>query len=446
MPESRLAVTLGLLVACHAPPPPAAEVEPAEVVPAEPEPAKVDAPSEPGPDPEELPAPPISDADALAALAGRAEASENDVASAWSHYKAQRWAAAQASFAKATLDEPHAWKHPFNLACASARGGDERMARIGLTEALARDRASVERKASRDADLASVRGSGWFASLFATVDPAAASEVEPAGAEGERARTPPKQPKTTNARLRKPQLAAIAEQLATRHGLPVRFRSSLALTDTIAFVVYDYKRYDACLLQASKQECRKQLAGRTYEPRISDYECRSTWIARVALGGTIELAEPVRLEAPCKVDSVRRFVAGDFDGDGSEEVLLMAVGVRSTDLSVEADTFAGSVFMVLRSDGSVQLDLHYAWSLSTSTGPHDDTGHDVGHRQWLRDVDGDGRLDLEIESIPFPGEDEFDVDYDLWPALDEPPDRPVTYEVRLYDASTDSWPVAVTTE
>jgi hypothetical protein len=101
-------------------------------------------------------------------MAAKAEGRDTEALhkAAWAHYQAGRHAEAAPLFARAADVDREAWKHPYNLACAAARSGKSEWARIALTEALARDRAAVEKRAATDEDLASVRGEPWFSALL----------------------------------------------------------------------------------------------------------------------------------------------------------------------------------------------------------------------------------------------------------------------------------------
>lgn len=80
------------------------------------------------------------------------------------HLQAERFVEASAMFERAAAVQPEAWKHPFNMACARARGtsGD---ARAPLTHAVELGGDAVREKAKTDADLESLRGEAWFVEL-----------------------------------------------------------------------------------------------------------------------------------------------------------------------------------------------------------------------------------------------------------------------------------------
>src|SRR5690606_38335247 len=79
------------------------EAEPSEAEPSESEPSVAPAPAK----------------RTIESLAASVERAEDPSASGWTHLKAKDYAAAIPYFAQASLAEPTAWKHPYNLACAA---------------------------------------------------------------------------------------------------------------------------------------------------------------------------------------------------------------------------------------------------------------------------------------------------------------------------------------
>ena len=84
-------------------------------------------------------------------------------ATGFNHLRAEKFEGAERWFSRAAAIGDH-WKHPYNLACARARGklgGVE----TALRNAVSRGGDPVKAKAKRDKDLASVRGQEWFTTL-----------------------------------------------------------------------------------------------------------------------------------------------------------------------------------------------------------------------------------------------------------------------------------------
>ena len=78
--------------------------------------------------------------------------------------KGENYEQAASFFAKAQAIS-EAWKYPYNLACARARGGLGGVEEA-LREAIERGGGEVEAKARRDADLDAVREQAWFEELI----------------------------------------------------------------------------------------------------------------------------------------------------------------------------------------------------------------------------------------------------------------------------------------
>lgn len=83
-------------------------------------------------------------------------------ATAWAHYQAGEYLEAVPYFARVSAIQPSEWTHPFNLACAAALAGDEQLAKLGLTEAVARDREATASRARSHVDLVTMRDKPWF--------------------------------------------------------------------------------------------------------------------------------------------------------------------------------------------------------------------------------------------------------------------------------------------
>jgi tRNA A-37 threonylcarbamoyl transferase component Bud32 len=71
-----------------------------------------------------------------------------------------------AHFARAAANDLVQWKHPYNMACASARAGDmEEEARLSLEAAILRNPEETRTKARREADFEPLRNAAWFQAL-----------------------------------------------------------------------------------------------------------------------------------------------------------------------------------------------------------------------------------------------------------------------------------------
>ncbi len=480
------------------------EGEPKTAAAASPE-AKVDAPEigtppsppvEPGPPPEVAKA--TTDGDRLRALAEDAAASGDASKVAWTHLEAKRYAQAQAFFARATVDDRGPWKHPFNLACASALAKDDEMARIALTEALHRDAPSVIAKARRDADLASVRTSKWFEPLLADAveamtdspgaslpsplaavvavgttgetptepSPAAGEDAPPAGEDtppaGEDtppiAEAPPtpavapteedhvveeppkrKEPQGKNVPLAKAQLTTLRDALTAKHGVKAVVKSSLLVTptsaDPIAFAVYEYSQFDECMKTGTKKECRERFRGDPEMAQTNDMRCTKAWLVRAELGASVTLGEPVKVTVPCTIGRVRALFEADVDADGKSEIVVDVIGKRETEGFREgAETYANRTVRILRLDGTSQFDLDVGWVLIEYA-----AGEETSKRYGVVDDDGDGHPDLEVQTVEFLGQDTIEFDGVLWPAFDVPEIQGVSVQVLRYSAATDAW-------
>lgn len=135
---------------------------PLERVPADLGPAASVQAAPPIAEPREAPRQPKTFFEATASFHQNATPTSGASTLAWKHYKAEEFEEAQRHFVLASLFEPTHWKHPFNLACASAMAADEDMTRIALAEAVARDPVRAAAKARKDSDLQEVRELEWF--------------------------------------------------------------------------------------------------------------------------------------------------------------------------------------------------------------------------------------------------------------------------------------------
>lgn len=394
---------------------PTSEASPPAVEPKAPEPEQQPTPSaEPDPTPPSAPT--------LASVAATVERVEDPSATAWAHYKAKDYAAALPYFAQASVAEPSAWKHPYNLACAAALAGDTPLVELGLREAVARDRQASASKARRDADLASVRGEPWFEPIL----------------RGEPIEAPPPAPLAGPA-LSKTQLEPLLAKLEAGHGVRPKVRASIAHTDDggpIGWVLYTISSMDLCRKTGTQKACTAKLRG---EPEDGDYDqtgCGHEYLVRAQLGAEPILAEPIALRVPCKIGKLRRFEADDVDADGKLELVIdvtgrqQALGMHETEIHE-----LGRDLRILRLDGSTQLEFVVEFSISEIA-----PGYALTRKFELVDDNGDGHPDLLIETRDFTGIVDLEFDDALWLAEgDEEVVGPITLEVRHYLPAKDQW-------
>jgi hypothetical protein len=372
---------------------------------------------------------------AVAELVADATPSAEAEASAWAHYKAKEYAQAQRQFALASLHDRTHWKHPFNLACASALAQDEERVRAALLEAVTRD-SEAAAKARKDKDLATYRKAPWFEALLHGFDT--------------RRPPPPEQvaalPPGVAAPLDKTRLSRLRKQLEAHHGVRPQLRGSLAHTpesgDAIAFVVYDYTLEQECKAEKDRED--RQLCLEDLHPESIEHSelenqtrCVKQYLARASFGDALTIDEPIELEVACAPNHVRRLDLLDLDGDGELEVVLDTIALTPTLDAVDRTTVYNLArhLAIVRLDGSVQYQLRvsaHVGLLSEVT------------RVFVRDVDGDGHLDLVEQHLEMGGVflsecEPLQIELDFWPACDpEELGEPTTTTLR-YDPSRDSW-------
>jgi len=381
--------------------------------------------------------------------------SSDAVARAWEHYKAERFVDAQREFALASLHEREVWKHPFNLACASARAEDEAMTRIALAEAHARAPERVAAKARKDADLAAYRDAPWFSAALGDVamrGDVATREVDEALDPSTLTSIPPPPdaqplPSGTATPLSKAELGRVRKALAAELGLAPSLRGSLALDaagQPIAFIVYDFTERQACKAEAAGDREALALCIDDLEPSSSERsemgnrtECVQQFLIRVELGATIVLGKPIELEVACDASEVRRLDAVDLDADGRLEVVLDTIGAKATtDMFGAPALNRAHQLVILGLDGVV----HYQLAIAADA----ELPFLVVTRVFVRDDDGDGHLDLieqkvsefdDMQCAPLLAADDF------WPSC-----NPMGWEQRRsetlvlrYDPATDTW-------
>ncbi len=396
-----------------------------------------------------------SDIGRLAELAIEADSGPELAEKAWGHLQAERYAEAQAGFALLTLEHPEPWKHPFNLACASALAADEDTARVALTEALRRDASAVEKRARQDPDLESIRDAAWFDPLMKSglagtlgelVKPPPAAPGGPAKAD-ESDDEPefvepdePKEPTGSSVPLSAAKLAELREALRAKHGLKTAVKSTHVVTpaegERVAWAVYEFSAFDECLKTSTKKECRESLRGDSEEGEPDDSRCSKAWLVRSTLGPKITLDDPVAIGVPCTIGKVRALFDADLDGDGAPEVVVDVLGKREMTGFRESElSFGGRFVRILRLDGTAQYELDTSWTL-TDLAPSDESSSRYG----LLDANGDGHDDLEVQSISFTGMQGVEVDPVLWPSIDSLGELPsISVQIREYSPARDTW-------
>lgn len=371
----------------------------------------------------------------LESLASSVPAAEDASKTAWSHYKAEEFDEAVAFFAQAALTERGAWKHPFNLACAAARAGQPELSRLGLREAVARDAAAAVAKARKDKDLASVRSESWFEPTLAGEADSPEPDPTPLPAPTGGNEAPPGKKSPIGA----PDRARIANAIQEQHGVAAKVLASFSSPgDTHGWVLYELSLMDLCLREATKKACRDKL--RQEDVGVEDRrKCKEINLVRAKLSDPTELAEPFGLKLPCKASKVRRFDGVDIDRDGKLEVLVDVTDEFTSSGAHDSDIVDHARHVViLRHDGTSQLDMPLAWGMSEFAPPSAEAT-----RIEYPDHNGDGHPDLLLRTVEFVGSEEsVEQVYDdiFVKALDEEGENaPETVAIRLYEPDNDEW-------
>lgn len=390
----------------------------------------------------------------VARVTGGAEPSAESEATAWVHYKAKDYEQAQAAFALASLHDRAAWKHPFNLACVSARLHDEGLVRVGLSEAMRRDPEATAAKAVGDGDLAAYRNAPWWEM---TVGPRPApgeyeAELEiPTAAElaGPKLGEPSILPIGRHTPVAAERMDAVRAKLMDLRGLYPQIRATLEFSDAAgqvhAYAVYDAAVLDECMLTRHKQVCLREWGeDREAGGGWDQSHCVHAYLARLSFpreaGGELE-AEERYLSLGCGPAKVYRLDLVDADGDGAEEVVIdirshgVVLGRRYT-----KDYLRSRVFEVHRLDGTKQFAFDHDLRTFTIT----DT-YELFRRIVAKDVNGDGYVDLVIQAREVQANSMYRVDAELWPVLSDPSYPPGRHvgelktEVRHYKPGEDRW-------
>ncbi len=391
---------------------------------------------------------------AIATLVGAASPPVVDAKAAWADYEAGRFAEAQRGFAAVALAETKPWKHPFNLACAAARGGNAALAQAGLVEAVRRGGKAAVDKARRDADLASVRGEAWFEPVMNGEDPsppttpAATPPTTPSVAPSVTPGPSPSAPvepdelpgfsAAIDTPIDRASLATLKAKLVETHGVPVAIRGSLQLAAGAdgareAWAVYDFSRFAACVKTSNKKACRKELTGD--EEEDNQLECTDAFLVRASLAatGTWEVRATQPLDLGCEIKRVLHLLALDIDHDGADEILLDVNGQHAYMSVRDEMNERARIVQVFRLDGSTQLELRTAFTEAFMSG---DT---IAHRHYFADGNADGHADVVLQSVELRGEAGMGVNDELW-SDDIPEDSPITAQVVPYDPVSDAWP------
>jgi hypothetical protein len=376
---------------------------------------------------------------------------DDPYAAGFARYRAKAFDEAMPLFALAAQRDLVAWKHPFNLACAAARSGDQTIARLALIEAVRRGGASVVAKARRDADLEAVRSSAWFEPVLRgeTGVPA-----RPAAGPPPPTPTPTSKlvdlPRGTTKPIDRAQLDRLVDALAVVHHAKPVVKASLQHTDADGtargWAIYELSRFEACVGAASdpkrgKKACKRKLAGNPDEGEPGELECTDQWLVQwmvsIAPTDAIDTDEREELGVGCTMTKVRRLDALDLDGDGKDEVLVDVVGSHSSEGFRESEELeVGRVVRVLRLDHSTQLEFDVQWD-AVEISPNDATAR----RFELRDDDGDGHADLAVSTRDLTATPDVELDDAMWPTAGEPDDTvgPVHTVVWRYDPAKDAW-------
>lgn len=391
---------------------------------------------------------------AIATLVGAASPPVVDAKAAWADYEAGRFAEAQRGFAAVALADTKAWKHPFNLACAAARGGNAELARVGLVEAVRRGGKAAVDKARRDADLASVRTEAWFEPVMRGEDPAPpaappttagaapsiAAPVAPASSPSAPAE-PDELPGfsgVSDTPIAGASLTTLKAKLVETHGVPVAIRGSLQLAAgpdgaREAYALYDFSRFAECVKTSNKKACRKQLTGD--EEEDNQLECTDAFLVRASLAaaGTWEIRATKPLDLGCEVKRVLNLIALDLDHDGADEILLDVNGQHAYASVRDEINERVRIVQVFRLDGSTQLELRTEFTEAFMSSDGD------AHRHYFADGNADGHADVVLQSVELRGEEAFAVNDELW-SDDIAEDSPISTQLVPYDPVADAWP------
>lgn len=371
--------------------------------------------------------------------------------------KAGAYAKAQPFFALAAQRDRVAWKHPFNLACAAAKNGDDDVARIALVEAIRRGGEKTAVKARTDADLASVRDQPWFepvlrgepwrkptpaAPAIATpTTPVAPAKPEPKPEPVDAGPKKTELPHGETTPIAAAQLEALVAALAPIHHATPVVRASLQHGDT-GWAIYEYSRYEACLgAQAAgepapkkkkKEKCRSR---KEYDGKRGSIECTEQWLVRTSSLAPLTIAARTELPVGCALHDVRRLDVLDIDADGQDEILIDVVGAKTSAGFRDTENVKHSrKVRVLRTDGSEQLAFDVALTQVDLT-----PNEVVAKRFELGDDDGDGHPDMRVWTRRLMNDD-LGLDEEMWPP--GPPGETMG-EVRIsvwrYDPAKDVW-------
>lgn len=337
---------------------------------------------------------------------------------------------AMVAFASASLRDRAAWKHPFNLACAASRGGEEGIARIALGEAVRRGGDRVVTKARKDPDLAAVRARAWFEPVLrgeplpavvpANPDPsppappkAPSPPIEPAPIETEL-------PRGSSTAIASARLAAITAELAQAHGVTPVVRASLEHHDAdgapVGLLIYEYSRYDACIAtqadpsaaKKKRAKCRKRMQA---DGEGGDAACTDQWSVWVSGFDPPVLGKPIDLGLGCALRDVRRMDVLDIDADGRDELLVDLIGVDiRAGFREGEDVRHTRRVRVFRMDGSEQLAFDVKWT-AIDLAPDSATAR----RFELHDDDADGHPDMRVWTREIVASNDLDLDDEMWP-------------------------------
>ncbi len=314
--------------------------------------------------------------------------------------------------------------------------GEPEAARVGLREAVARDREATASKARRDRDLARVRDQPWFEATLTELE----NEPEP---EPDNASAPASAGANANATpLSEAQLAQLRAKLEAKHQVRAPIRASLTQPgsggETLAWAIYTVGAMDLCRKTESKSACTAKLRGDGDAGDFDKTGCGREFLIRARFGAQLRLDDPVELAVPCKIAALRRFEAVDVDADAAPEIVVdvtgrhVGVGMDHTEIVA-----GGGEVRILRLDNSTQFELRVAWEVMDVA-----PGHERSQTFTLVDKNADGHADLLIETMEFVG-DIAAVEFDdaMW-VSSEPDDEavgPYAAQLRRYLPDKDEW-------